>query len=262
MRVNKTKKLLKEGKAALGAWVTIGHPDVVEIMASLPFDWLLFDMEHAPLDISTVETLLPALNGTDITPFVRVPWNDMVIIKRALDLGFMGILVPYVNTKEEAEAAVRACRYPPRGIRGVGPRRATRFGSIPATEYFEKFEKEVLTIGIQIETERAIKNIEDILSVEGIELAFVGPSDLSASLGVFKKFDHPKFQKAIDIVIENCENAGVAPGIMTGGPEDAKKWIERGFRFISIAHDDIILRRAYLSALTDVSDFAKKLRKR
>jgi|Deesub1362B_J571_1020462.scaffolds.fasta_scaffold00065_120 2-keto-3-deoxy-L-rhamnonate aldolase RhmA len=259
--MNKTKNLLKEGKVALGAWVTIQHADVAEIMATLPFDWLLFDMEHSPADFSTINTLLPALNGTEITPFIRVPWNDMVMIKRALDLGIQGLLIPYVNTKEEAEAVVRASRYPPKGIRGVGPRRATKYGVIPITEYYEKFEKEDLLIGIQIETDEALKNIEDMLSVDGVDLAFIGPNDLSASLGVFRKLDDPKFQRAVDLVLEACESSGVAPGIMTGGSEDAKKWIERGFKFVSIAHDYSILRKAYLNALTEVSEFVKTLKR-
>ena len=258
--MNKVKELFKKKEPALGAWVTIQHPDVVEIMSTLPFDWLMFDMEHTPSDISTLQTILPALNGTDIVPFTRAPWNDMVAIKRLLDLGFKGLLVPYVNSKEEAEAVVRACRYPPKGVRGVGPRRATRYGSIDIVEYFNNFEKEDLIIGIQIETQKALDNIYEILSVEGIELAFVGPNDLSANLGVFRQFDHPKFQKAIDLVLNACDDKGVTPGIFAGGPDAAKKWIEKGFRFVSIAHDYSTLRRAYLNALNDVREFTRTLR--
>jgi len=256
--MNKTKKLLKEGKIALGAWITIQHIDVAELMATLPFDWLLFDLEHSPGEIATVNTMLPALNGSEITPFIRVPWNDMVMIKRALDLGIQGLLVPYVNTKEEAEAVVRASRYPPKGIRGVGPRRATKYGSIPVVEYYEKFEEDLI-IGVQIETEEAVRNVEDIVSVEGVDLAFIGPNDLSAALGVFRKFEDPKFQSSVDRVLEACENSGVAPGIFCGGVEDAKKWMERGFRFLSIGHDYSMLRRAYLNALAKLTNFAKSL---
>jgi len=260
--MNKVKELFKRKEPALGAWVTIQHPDVVEILATLPFDWLMFDMEHSPADISTLQVILPALNGTDIVPFVRAPWNDMVVIKRLLDLGFKGILIPYVNSREEAEAAVRACRYPPRGVRGVGPRRAIRYGSIDIVEYYNNFEREDLIIGVQIETQKALDNIYETLSVEGIELAFVGPNDLSASLGVFRQLDHPKFQKAIDIVLKACEDLGVTPGIMAGSPEETKKWIERGFRFVSIAHDYSMLRRAYLNALNDVRGFIRTLKLR
>lgn len=255
--MNKTKKLLKEGNVALGAWITIQHPDVAELMSTLPFDWLLFDMEHSPAEIYSINMMLPALNGTDITPLIRVPWNDMVVIKRALDIGAQGLLIPYVSTKEEAENAVKFSRYPPRGLRGIGPRRATRYGSIPATEYYEKFEEELL-IGVQIETEDGVKNSEDIASVEGVDFLFIGPNDLSASLGVFNKLDDPKFQNAVDRVLEACENSGKAPGIMCRGSEDAIAWMERGFRFLAIAHDFSTLRRAYMNALKEVRERMKR----
>ncbi|MBC7114545.1 MAG: hypothetical protein H5T47_02815 [Archaeoglobi archaeon] len=251
--MNKTKELLKNGDFAIGAWVTIQHPDVAEIMATLPFDWLLFDMEHSPAEIYSINMMLPALNGTDITPLIRVPWNDMVVIKRALDIGAQGILVPYVNSREEAENAVRFTRYPPRGLRGVGPRRATRYGSIPASEYYERFEEDLL-IGVQIETEEAVENVEDIASVEGVDFLFIGPNDLSASLGVFNRLDDPKFQNAVQRVLEACESSGKAPGIMCRGSEDAKMWMEKGFRFLAIAHDYSTLRRAYMNALKELRE--------
>jgi len=122
------KRKLKNEEAVLGTWITINHPDVVDALSELPLDWLVFDMEHAPLEISDVEVLLMPLRGVDISPIIRVPWNDMVIIKRALDIGAEGILVPWVNSREEAEKAVSYASYPPRGLRGVGPRRAVRYG--------------------------------------------------------------------------------------------------------------------------------------
>ncbi len=249
---NKVKELLKEGRPVIGAWVTIGHPDIVEVLATLPFDWLLFDMEHAPLDISTLQIMLPALKGSDITPFVRVPWNDPVIIKRALDLGFKGILIPWVNSKEEAKKAVKACHYPPHGVRGVGPRRATFYGSLDVVNYFHKFEKEDLIIAIQIETQKALDDIYEILSVKGIDIAFIGPNDLSASLGIFRQFNSPKFKNALNKVLRACEELNVVAGIFTMSAKEAKMRIAEGFKFIALAHDYSMLRNAYIRELKEV----------
>lgn len=149
--MNKVKELLEAGEPAFGTWVTIQHPDVPEILSTLPFDWLMFDMEHAPADVSTLETMLPAVDEDHVVPFVRVPWNDIVWIKRVLDVGVKGILVPYVSTKAEAKKVVNACQYPPRGIRGVGPRRAINYGEKDREDYYDRFEGN-LVIGVQVET--------------------------------------------------------------------------------------------------------------
>jgi len=121
---NKVKQLLHDGKVAIGAWVSINSIDVVEALSRVGLDWLLFDMEHGSLEVNDVQRLLPATNGTDTVPIVRVPWNDFVTIKRVLDVGAYGIMVPWVNMREEAEAVIKAVMYPPKGIRGFGPRRA------------------------------------------------------------------------------------------------------------------------------------------
>jgi len=125
---NRVLSKISRGEVTLGVWITISHPEVVEILSNLPFDWFMFDMEHAPLTIRDIEVLLMPLRGSDIVPLVRVPWNDFVVIKQVLDLGVQGVLIPWVNTREEAERAVKAMKYPPEGIRGVGPRRCIMYG--------------------------------------------------------------------------------------------------------------------------------------
>lgn len=250
--MNHVKELFENGKPALGTWVTIQHPDIPEILSTLPFDWLMFDIEHSPADISTLQTMLPTVSD-QITPFVRVPWNDIVWIKRVLDLGVKGILVPYVNTKKEAEKVVNACRYPPRGVRGVGPRRATKYGSKDLEAYYHTFEDELI-ISVQVETSEALENLDAILSVNGIDMAFVGPNDLSANLGVYRQFDSPKYKRAIDTVLTTCNTNDVVPGIFTGHPEDVKKQLKKGFQFISIGIDYDIFRNTYARFLKEIKN--------
>ncbi len=238
---------VKSEQISLGTWLTIQDPTIVELLSNLPLDWLMFDMEHGPADISTLQKILPALSD-DVTPFVRVPWNDKVRIKRALDLGFEGLLVPYVNNKEEVKEIVNACRYPPRGIRGIGPRRAIKYGEKDIEEYYESFEDDLI-IGVQVETSDSLDNLNKILSVDEVDMAFVGPYDLSANLGIFGELNHPDFNDAINKVLNKCEENDVVPGIFAGDREDAKNWIDKGFKFVSIGQDFSNLREKYLKDL-------------
>lgn len=240
--MKRLKEVLREGGLALGTWVTINHPDVVEALSTLPFDWIVFDMEHSPLDVSNVQLLMMALRGTNITPIVRVPWNDMVIIKRVLDIGAQGVLIPWINDASEAERAVKYVRYPPRGVRGVGPRRCIQYGARPFLDYYQRFEEEELVLIIQVETKKALDNLDEILSVKGIDVAFVGPMDLSVNLGIPARYDHPKFKEALARVVKSCEEHGVSPGVHGLSKEFIKSRIKEGFRFIALMDDlDIML---------------------
>lgn len=238
------KKMLKKGIATVGTWITINHPDVVDVLCELPFDWLIFDMEHAPLEVSDIEVLMMPLRNTSISPIVRVPWNDMVVIKRVLDIGSEGVLVPWVNTKEEAEAVVKYASYPPHGLRGVGPRRAVKYGVRPFLDYYSKFEYEERVLIIQIETPKALENLEDILSVKGIDVAFIGPIDLTVNLGIPLQYNHPMFIEVVNKILRTCEKYGVAPGIHAFDVNQIKKYIEEGFKFISIGSDVSFIIRA------------------
>ncbi|MEM2074514.1 MAG: aldolase/citrate lyase family protein [Zestosphaera sp.] len=243
---------LSSGRPLLGAWITISHPEIVDILSNMSFDWFMFDMEHAPLTVRDVETLLMPLKGTDIIPFVRVAWNDPVLIKLALDLGVAGVLVPWVNSKEEAERAVRAVRYPPAGIRGVGPRRCVSYGIQNVTEYFQRWN-ELATLIVQIETKIAYENLDEILSTEGVSGVFVGPSDLSASLGYFGRVDSQEFTRVLEDIVERARrHAGKIVGIMATTPDFAKRVVDMGYNFISLSHDTRYLIRGaelYLKAV-------------
>ncbi len=245
------KKILKSGEVALGTWITINHPDVVDALSEFPFDWFVFDMEHSPLEISDIEILMMPLRDTDITPLIRVPWNDMVVIKRALDIGAKGILVPWVNSREEAEAAVKYASYPPRGVRGVGPRRCIRFGARSFLDYYQKFEQEERVIIVQVETQKALDNLEEIVSTPGIDAVFVGPMDLSTNLGIAGQYDHPKFKEALDRVLNACKKYDVAPGIHAFNIEMAKKVVSQGFRFVALMTDLGMMRTGFREALKE-----------
>jgi len=241
MKKNLVKELLHSGKLTLGSWIQIGHPDIAEIMANMGFDWLVLDNEHGPYSTETTQLLIQAMSSTETVPIVRVPWNDMVEIKRALDIGAYGIVIPWVNSKDEALYAVGACRYPPAGVRGVGPRRASRYG-LDMREYLERANEEILIV-VQIETQQAVDRIEEILSVEGIDAFFIGPLDLSTSLGYRGQVDHPKVRETLDKLVDAAKRAGVASGIYAYNLELAKGYIEKGFQFVSLADDTTLLIR-------------------
>ncbi len=233
---NRVLSKVSKGEPTFGVWITISHPEITEILSNLPFDWFVFDMEHAPLTIKDVEFLMMPLRNTDIVPIVRVPWNDFVVIKQVLDLGVEGVIVPWVNTREEAEKAVKAMKYPPEGIRGTGPRRCVMYGTRNPKEYFEKWNKSFILL-TQIETIEGVKNVEEIVSVEGVTGSFIGPSDLSASLGAYGDFKNPVFKEAVGKVLSTTLKAGKIAGIMATSPEDAVEKLMMGFNFIALSHD-------------------------
>ena len=242
---NPLKEKLDQGKPVIGTFVGIGHPDVTEWLSRLEFDWLLLDAEHAPLGFETLQRMMQAMNGTSCVPLVRPQWNDPVVIKRVLDIGAYGVLLPWVNSKEDAEKAVRACKYPPEGIRGYGPRRAGMFD--PA--YYETANQEIL-VTIQIETEEALKNLDEILAVPGIDACYVGPSDLSVSLGfgIPLKWDEPRYLAAFDHVLESAKRHGKPAGLYTTS-ENIRWALEKGFKFNTVDNDDTFLIQGATAAL-------------
>ncbi len=246
------KKRLKDGNLIIGTWVTINHPDIVDVLSGLPFDWLILDMEHAPLEISDIEVLMMPLKGTSISPVVRVPWNDMVAIKRALDIGAEGILVPWVNTREEAEAVVKYASYPPKGVRGTGPRKAVGYGARSFTDYYERFEKEERVIIVQAETDEALKNLEEIASTSGIDAVYVGPMDLTVNLGIPTQYDHPRFKEAMEKVVTICRKYDIAAGTHAFDTEYLKMVVDKGFRLITIMLDFEALLRQFLSIFKEL----------
>ncbi|MDA4114819.1 MAG: aldolase/citrate lyase family protein [Thaumarchaeota archaeon] len=227
---NRLKGMLREGKVALGVTITIGHPDVSEVLGRVGYDWILIDTEHAPLEPATVQNLLQAMSASNSVPLVRVPWNDMVLIKRVLDIGAFGIIVPWVNTREEAERAVKAIRYPPLGVRGFGPRRAGMLDP----DYVKTANGE-LFLGVQIETQQAIDNIDEILSVEGIDAAIVGPADLSLNLGILFQYGDKRFVAAMNKIVRSCQKHHVVAGMLA--VDDIGKRAKQGFTLLNKTGD-------------------------
>jgi 2-keto-3-deoxy-L-rhamnonate aldolase RhmA len=229
---NELKRRLRRGEQTFGSWITIESPIVTEMLSNVGLDYFVFDTEHSPLDIYQTQTLMQAMRGEATTPIVRVWWNDIVAIKRALDIGAHGVLVPWINDKKAAEQAVKATRYAPDGLRGCGPRRAELFDP----DYLDTADDEIMVI-CQIETREAVDNIEEIASLEGVNVTYIGPSDLSASFGKRGNKSHPLVQEAIDRVFDATKAAGKAAGIHLGAGKTIRDRIDEGYDFITIMND-------------------------
>lgn len=242
IREEKLKNLLKEkinaGKPAIGTFVGIGHPDVTESLSRIGFDWLLIDSEHAPLSVETMQTMLQAMNGTDCTPIIRPPWNDPVAIKRVLDIGAHGVLLPWINTGDDAKLAVEACRYPPMGLRGFGPRRA----ALIDRQYVQTANTELLVIP-QIETREAVENLDDILSLDGVDACYIGVFDLSLSYGLrFPDFENEEYVGAFDKVLAAAAKYNKPAGMYC--TSETVQWaLKRGFTLVTVDSADGFLMR-------------------
>lgn len=243
-RSRQLKNRLRAGQTSIGAWLSFTDPAVAELMAGVGFDWLLIDMEHSPFTLQSLEAMLMAFNGRNTVPIVRVAWNDRVMIKHALDLGAEGILIPYVSSVEEARQAVAACKYPPQGIRGFGPRRASDY--YRKTDEYVHAANEGILVLVQIENIRAVEAVGEILSVPGIDVVLLGPNDLAASMGLLGQPDHPEVVNAIDRVVAEARRLGIPAGVPldTDAPSDVLlEWVSRGCRFVFAGEDHSFLRR-------------------
>ena len=239
---NAVKRRITAGEPTAGAWLHLCSPIAAEIMAEAGFDWLLVDMEHGHGDYQTLLGQLQAMRGSGVTPIVRVEWNDPAVLKRVLDLGAHGVMIPGVAGRDACAAAVRACKYPPQGIRGMaGSHRAAGFGT-RAAEYWKRANAETLVV-IQVETVETLRDIDAVLAVPGIDVAFVGPVDLSAALGHVGDAGHPEVQAAIARVEEAGKRAGVALGTISRSWEEARALFARGYRMVTLASDAGLLAR-------------------
>ncbi|MHB9038763.1 MAG: HpcH/HpaI aldolase family protein [Armatimonadota bacterium] len=219
-----------------GTWLGLGSSVTAEVIGRAGFDWVLIDLEHGMGDLGGLVGQLQALESTSAASIVRIPWNDAPFIKRVLDMGAAGVMVPYVNSAEEAQCAVRAMRYPPEGIRGVATvGRLADFGS-NFTAYFETANRSHATI-VQVETGTAVDNAEAIASVDGVDALFVGPFDLSTNLGIPGQLDHPVFREALQKVSNACRGAGKAAGILIARPEMVAPSVADGFTCVALGTD-------------------------
>ena len=227
--LNPFKEALREGKTQIGLWCSLCSNLAAEVIAGAGFDWILLDTEHAPNDLSQVMGQLQAMTGGTATSVVRPAWNDTVLIKRILDLGAQSLLVPFVQTPEEARAAVAATRYPPRGTRGVASiHRGNRFGR--AKDYFQRAHEQICVI-VQIETGAALQNLEAIAAVEGVDGLFIGPSA------------HPEVRAAIEEAGRRIRKSGKAAGILAPVEADARHWLMNGFNVTAVGSDLNLLAR-------------------
>ena len=229
--MNIVKDMLKAGKTAVGVTASLDSP--VGFLADAGFDFLLFDTQHLAVEIKELQHQLAAMRGKKAIPIVRVGDNFQDQICYALDIGAKGIIVPMVNSKEEAEHMVRCCKYPPEGIRSAAGMRG-EWGEFKAfNEYMSTVNEELLIIPM-IETTKALKNLDEILSVPGIDVLLVGPSDLSIALGIALDYHNPKYQETLDHIAAACNDAEVVPGMyFIPGGLDPSDFVERGFRFFT-----------------------------
>ncbi len=239
--INHFKRNLAAGKPQIGLWMSFFAHQVVELCAPSGFDWLLLDTEHAPNDPHMVVTQLMACKGGTASPVVRVAWNDMVLIKRLLDIGTQTLLLPYVQTAEEAHAAVQATRFPPGGVRGVASStRAAGYGRIK--DYLNRANAEMCVL-VQVETRKSLDNLDAICKVDGVDGVFIGPNDLAADLGHRGDIPHPEVQSAIADALKRIRAHGKAPGILVG-EADGQRMLDLGALFVAVGSDTGLLRVA------------------
>jgi 2-dehydro-3-deoxyglucarate aldolase len=240
MNTNNLKNKLKQREITLGSWITLGNTSIAEIMAKAGFEWLVIDMEHSVITLDIAQQLIQVIEGCGAVPLVRVGENDATVIKRVMDAGAYGVIVPMVNTKKQAEAAVNAVKYPPVGTRGVGLARAQGYGST-FEEYRSWVNKESIVI-VQIEHIDAVNNLESIL-IDGIDGCIIGPYDLSASLGIPGNFTHPDVLAALKKVEKTCRERKVTLGMHVIQPDYklALESISKGYNFIAFSLDILFL---------------------
>lgn len=235
------KAKLASSEVTVGSWITLGHPAIAEIMASAGFDWLVLDMEHSVLELSEAQTIIQVLDGLDCPAIVRLTSNHPDQIKRVMDAGATGVMVPMIKSAADAQAAVEAVYYPPEGKRGVGLARAQGYGA--RFQEYRQWLKENAVIIVMIEHIDAVQQIDAILSVPGIDAYIIGPYDLSGSMGRPGELDHPEVQLAIEKVLEAGRRLNKPGGIHVIEPDPAalRKRIEAGFNFLGYSLDIRIL---------------------
>lgn len=235
------KSKLAQGELTIGSWITLGHPAIAEIMAAAGFDWLVLDMEHSVLELSEVQTLIQVLDGQQCPAIVRLTSNHPDQIKRVMDAGATGVMVPMVKSAADARAAVQAVYYPPRGQRGVGLARAQGYGA--RFQQYRGWLENNAVIVVMIEHVDAVKAIDEILAVDGIDAYIIGPYDLSGSMGRPGELDHPDVQSAIAQVLEAGHRSGKPGGIHVIEPnqDELQRRIAAGFNFLGYGLDIRIL---------------------
>ena len=249
------KEKLKNRELTIGSWITIGHAVVTEIMAKAGYDWLTVDMEHSAITIDIAQDLIRVIELCGVVPLVRVGENDPDLIKRVMDAGAHGVIVPMVNSKVDAEKAVASVQYPPIGFRGVGLARAQKYGT--DFEEYKKWNEQESIVIVQVEHIKAVENLEDILSVEGVDGFIIGPYDLSGSLGVPGQFDHPEMLKALNRVKDVSAKMNALSGFHVIPPEVEafQEKVREGYKFIAHSLDILFLGNGCRDSLKNIRKF-------
>jgi 4-hydroxy-2-oxoheptanedioate aldolase len=239
--VNEFKRSLAAGRQQIGLWVSLASAYSAELVAGSGFDWLLIDTEHSPNEVDNTLAQLQAVAASPVSAVVRPAWNDKVLVKRHLDIGAQTLLIPYVQSEEEARAAVEAVRFPPKGVRGVaGMTRATRFGRV--ADYAKRAEEELCLL-VQVETRAGLDALEAIARCDGVDGVFIGPADLAAGLGHLGEIPHPEVQSAIRDGIARIRACGKGAGILATDEPSARRYIEWGTTFTAVGMDAMLLAR-------------------
>ncbi len=253
MQTNTTKAKLKAGQTVFGCFIRYPSASLVEVLGYQPWDFIVFDGEHGTIDPQDCENMVRAAELRGVTPIIRVTTNQPPIILRFMDSGAHGLHVPWVNTAAEAEAVVCSVKYQPRGIRGLALVRAADYGqTVSLGEYVQKANAETL-VTIHIETATAVENLPEIVKIDGIDVIFIGPTDLSQSLGVPGQPQHPTVQAAIERIFDTVAGTDKAVGIMVPNIQAAKQWRERGARYITIGFESLLMPavKEYLRAVRE-----------
>ena len=239
MRENMLRTIWARGEAVINGWLSIPSSFSAEVMAHQGFDSLTVDMQHGVIDYQAAVTMLQAISTTSTVPLARVPWNDPAHLMKTLDAGVYGVICPMISTREQAEALVQACKYPPRGFRSWGPVRASIYAG---ADYGDHADAEVVVMPM-IETADALKNLDEILSVPGVDAIYVGPSDLSLALGYKPRLDQTDagVVEAQKQIVAACKKHGVVAGIHNNSAAYALQMIEQGYQFVTIASDSRLL---------------------
>lgn len=251
---NRLRNALLSGHRTLGAWMQIGHPAVAEIFARRGFDWICVDLEHGAIDLETMTNIFRTVERCDAVPVARLPLNDPVWIHRSLDAGARGLIIPMVKTAEEADRAVREAKYPPRGVRGFGYSRANMHG-IDFDEYIRTADNEIAMV-MQIEHRDAITNLAGILEIDGVDGVFIGPLDLSGSMGITGQMKHPDMVAALETYRTLSRKAGKSFGLHIVRPDEAnvREAIGQGYTMIALGLDNVFIDQSSKRVLDMASD--------
>jgi 2-dehydro-3-deoxyglucarate aldolase len=246
---NKLRRSLLEQKLSLGSWIQIGHPACAEVMARAGFDWVCVDLEHGAIDLESAAGIFRALSSFDCIPVARLPLNDAIWIHRTLDAGALGLIIPMVKTAAEAEAAVREAKYPPRGMRGFGYSRANRHGA-DFDSYIASANDEIALV-MQIEHKDAIANLDAILCVDGVDGVFIGPLDLSGSMGITGQLEHPQMTAALAHYRSVCRTRNKSAGlhIIHPGENNIRRAIDEGYTMLALGLDTVFIARSARASL-------------